>query len=246
MKSIIKRILQKILGLERYLYIFSVFMVYKLPWDKNEGDFTRFTKLIPQKEGLIIDIGANIGIMTCYFAKNFKHNHIIAIEPLPDNIKAMKKAINYFNCKNKVTIKEIAVGNETKNIEMVMPVIKSVKMQGLSHVVDSDNNNNEGIKHIVPCKRIDDLPDIQNKSVIAIKIDVENYEYFALKGAKELLNKNKPPIYCELWENKNRTQTFELLTSIGYKIFCFENKKLKPYTKSNKNTQNFVFLYLNK
>ena len=38
-----------------------------------------------------------------------------------------------------------------------------------------------------------------------------NYEYFVLKGCEKIINRDKPKIYLELWDNKNRYNCFKLL-----------------------------------
>lgn len=61
MKTFIKYILQKTLGLKTYLYVFAHFVIVKIRWDKKENDFFHFMKLVPQG-GHILDLGANIGV----------------------------------------------------------------------------------------------------------------------------------------------------------------------------------------
>ena len=39
---------------------------------------------------LILDLGANIGLMSLYFAKNWRKAHIIAVEPDERNFRLLK------------------------------------------------------------------------------------------------------------------------------------------------------------
>jgi hypothetical protein len=57
------------LGLDNYLFLFSLFIIKKLRWDKNEKDFIHFLNLLP-REGIVLDIGANIGVMSYYLARD--------------------------------------------------------------------------------------------------------------------------------------------------------------------------------
>ena len=241
LKNLVKLILQKLLGFDNYLFIFSIFIIKKLRWDKNEKDFIYFLDLVPDN-GLVLDIGANIGIMTVHFAKKLKNSTIFSFEQIPQNIKTLERIVRYFKLKN-VRIIECALGDENGEIEMVMPVINSVKMQGLSHVLhESIEGNNEGEVFKVPVKKLDDINeiDINNKKINAIKIDVENFEYFVLKGGRELINKHRPLIYCELWEQENKSKTLELLINYNYDAKVKENNELVKYT--NQKTQNFFFI----
>jgi hypothetical protein len=94
----------------------------------------------------------------------------------------------------------------------------------------------------VPQHRLDQLGNIV-QGVKAIKIDVENFEYFVFKGAENTLRKYKPLIYCELWDNENRAQCFELLSGeLGYKIMVLEEGKLVKFDPGVHENQNFFFV----
>lgn len=241
-KDFIKLVLQKIFGFENYLYIFSLFIIKKLPWDKNEKDFVHFLELIPN-EGTLLDIGANIGVMSYYFSIFKPDTKIISFEPISLNYSNLERIIEKYNLNN-IQIEKYALGNEDGEIEMVMPVINSVKFHGLSHVVHgSIKENNDGKIYKVPIKKLDSLKFLENSDfpLKAIKIDVENFEYYVLKGGEKIIERFKPIIYAELWEGENRKLTFELLLSLGYKIKVVEKGKLVDF--ENQAKQNFIFIF---
>lgn len=240
-KNLVKFILQKLFGFQRYLYIFSVFIIKKLPWDKNEGDFIHFLKLIPN-EGTLLDIGANIGVMSYYLAKRKPNAKVIAFEPLKVNYTNLEKLIQKYKLNN-IRVEKYALGDESGEVEMVMPVVNSAKLHGLSHVVhESINEYNEGSKYKVPIFRLDDINCVNDAEhpVKAIKIDVENFEYFVLKGGIEMLKRDAPIVYAELWECENRISTFDLFKSLNYTIKVVENNNLVKFT--DQKTQNFIFV----
>lgn len=241
MKSLVQRILQKLLGFDNYLFIFSKFKIRTIHRDAGEKDFFYFLSLLNSSDD-VLDIGANIGIMTTHLAKTVPSGIIHSFEPMPDNVKALKRIIKHFNLVN-VDLHEFALGNEAGEIEMVMPEVDSVKKQGLSHVVHEEITEfNEGIKFTVPLKVLDQLEQLQNRKIQAIKIDVENFEYQVFLGAENLIRKNKPYIYCELWDNDNRYKCFELLKSWGFAIKVLDQDQLVDYDKSQHSTQNFFFV----
>lgn len=246
MKNALKYILHKLLGFQNYLFAFSLFKIYTLKWDKKEKDFFIFLDLIDD-DSVVLDIGANIGIMTTLMAKRYKHISIFSFEPMPNNIRAFKRVITFFNLKN-VKLFEFAVGNSEGRIDMVMPVINSVKMQGLSHVLhDSILENNSGEIVRVSSKMLDNMSELleSEKKISAIKIDIENFEFYALEGAKKLLAKHRPIVYAELWENTNRENSFNLMTSLGYKINVVKHGQLTELKKGENKTQNFIFTHPN-
>lgn len=243
MKTFIKYILQKTLGLKTYLYVFARFIIVKLRWDKNEKDFFYFMKLISDG-GIILDLGANIGVTSYHLSKNFPESTIFSFEPLTLNMNTLKRIKKKFKLEN---IKEyqVAAGEKPGVLEMVMPVIKNVPMHGLSHVIHEENTeNNEGFKYKVPVICLDEFEELRKlkKPVTAMKIDVENFEYFVLKGAEKLIVSDKPIIYCELWENDNRKKCIDLLSNLGYSSLVLQKKELVPLEKATVEKHNFFFL----
>ncbi len=241
MKKVIQAILQRILGFGNYLFVFAIYKSLTIKSDAKEGDFRYLLTLLSENDQ-VLDIGANIGIMTTNLAKKVNHGKVFAFEPMPDNIQTLKKIIRFFNLTN-VTIFENALGNENKEIEMVLPVVSAVKMQGLAHVVDESMTDfNDGIKFKVQQLRLDEMKELDSIPIKAIKIDVENFEYQVFCGAKNLIIKNKPAIYCELWDNENRYNCFNFFDSIGYSTKVLIGEQLVKFDKQKHASQNFFFM----
>lgn len=240
LKDKIKYILQKSLGFNTYLFVFALFKIRTIKSDPKEKDFFHFLDQIKPEEGEILDIGANIGIMSYHLAKRFPSVKIHSFEPIPQNLTVLRKVISKFNLSN-VVVHPIALGLEKGKAKMILPQQNKVLFQGLSHVKhESITEYNEGIEFNVEMNSLDNL--FQNKTISAIKIDVENFEYFVLKGGEELIYNNKPVIYAELWENENRTNCFNLLTAMNYKTFVIQNKELLAYNPNKHKSQNFIFI----
>jgi len=245
MKTLVKLVLQKLLGFKNYLFIFSLYITATLKNNRKEGDFLHFLTLLPDNS-TILDIGANIGVMTVHIARKLPGSQVFSFEPVPDNLFTLRRLLKYFKITN-VKIFEIALGNYNGTAEIILPEHKKVKFHGLSHIEGVEGSEGDtGMKYTVPMHRIDDFPELTelSKPVSGIKIDVENYEYNVLEGAKNLLTKYKPIIYAELWENQNRTDCIKLLTEIGYFPFVLENGVLVTFESGKHHTQNFFFQLL--
>jgi FkbM family methyltransferase len=239
MKNKIKYILQRLLGYSFYLYTFSIFKILTLKKDRKEGDFFHFLALLSEEEGVILDLGANIGIMTYHLANRFPKNQIFAVEPIPSNYSVLLQIIQKFKLNNVKTY-QLALGTSIKEVEMVLPYEGKTKMQGLSHIVDDEIKEwNEGEKLIVQMDTVDNL--FNHSKVKGIKLDVENYEFQVLKGAENILKRDQPVIYCELWENENRYRCFSFLEKIGYQAYVVENNSLIKLDQATKSHQNFIF-----
>ncbi|MEM0996413.1 MAG: FkbM family methyltransferase [Bacteroidota bacterium] len=241
MKKLLQSALQRLLGFPRYLFVFSLFKIWTLRWDRREGDFHHFlAQLSP--DARVLDIGANIGIMTALLAKRCPQGMVHAIEPIPDNYAALQRIVKYFKFTN-VQLHRFALGAEKGELKMVMPEVQNVRMQGLSHAVhETITEYNEGQFYTVPQHRLDDLGAV-TEAVSAIKIDVENFEYFVFAGGKEMLKRDRPLVYCELWANENRDKCFHLLRDeLGYAIKVLQDGSLTDFDPKIHPQQNFFFV----
>jgi len=238
MKNFVKLLLQRTLGYERYLRVFSNYKIRTLKRDEKEKDFFAFMDTI-DGDGAIMDVGANIGIMTYHLSKKFPLRKIYAIEPMPDNFSVLKAIVDKNKLSN-VVLHQVAVGEESATIQMVLPLNGKVKMQGLAHVVhDSIDEWNVGEKIEVSCVRLDDLA--VDDPIAGIKMDIENFEFFALKGGLQILSVHQPVVYLELWANENRDKCFEFLRSLNYLPYVNISDKLVPFDPATHHKQNFIF-----
>lgn len=241
MKKTIQRLLQQVLGFENYLYYFSRAKISFFKGRTYEAEFFEFMNLVPG--GTVLDIGANIGITTVPLAKKFPGARIHAFEPIPANNAALKRIIKHYRLKN-VALHEIALGEEDGILKLVVPVVNNIKMQGLSHayVEGQDDEWNRGDIYNIPMMKLDNIKALQEEPKIsAIKIDVENYEYYVLRGGEQLLRQHKPVIYCELWVNEKRQQVMDFLAGLGYNVKIFSGKQLVNFT--DQPVTNFIFIH---
>jgi len=228
-RSSIRVVLQSILGFDNFRFYFSRFTVKWLHKIKVEADFVHFLTMIPTDK-LILDIGANFGIMTVSMARKAVNGQVYSFEPIPENARALKRLVKHYKLNN-VKLFECAIGSEAGEIKMVLPLIDNTKIHGLSHIVTEDNTH-EGEFFTVPIKRLDDIAELKDARPIgAIKIDVENFEFEAFTGGKQLILKHRPMILCEIWNNEKRDTTFNFIRNeLGYSIQVFDGKKLVPFT----------------
>ena len=238
-KKILQRITQKLLGFDNYLFLFSLFIQSTLKWNPKEGHFRHFMNMLSEGDQ-VIDIGANIGIMSSLLAKKCRKGRIFAVEPIPENIKALNRMLQFRRAEN-VVVLPVALGESSGNLEMRMPIIEGVRMQGLSHVYHPDIEGYEAPyrSYQVPLKSLDEL--FPTEQIDAIKMDVENFEIHVLKGAANLIDRCKPLIYIELWDNENRTACMEFLKGKGYIAQVWERGAIQPFDSRIHRQHNFFF-----
>ena len=237
MERLVQSLLQRILGFERYLFWFSRLKIRTLHRDKNEGDVIRFISDLP-RDGVVLDIGANIGIMTVLIAKRVTGGTVHAFEPIPENFRALTKIVHHYGLKN-VVLHEMAIGEGAGTLEMIMPEQENVRMQGLSHVVTPETADEPGERYSVPQARLDDLEFLGDELVTGIKIDVEDHEQYVFKGATAIIEKSRPLIYSELGDNENRTFSFKLFKDMDYEIGVLVDDEVVGFEPSSHDKHNF-------
>lgn len=240
MKESIIKILHFILGYERYLKIFSIFKIRTLSLDTRKSDFLFFNELLGEN-AIIVVIGACTGITTIPLAKRKANRKVFTYEPLTSNFKVLNRVVNHFNLNN-VFNYNLGLGNKTEKREIILPIFKGVKKQGMAHIKDSTIlEYNEGLSEMIELDILDNRKEINTIKIDAIKIVAENFEYQIFEGAKKIIENNKPLIYCELWDNERRNMVLELLKKYNYNVFCRKGNTLIPYDKKNYSGKNFFF-----
>jgi FkbM family methyltransferase len=132
------------------------------------------------------------------------------------------------------------LGDKNEEAEMIMPESCGVRLEGLSFVAGAAAERADTGKHYaVSLKRIDDLPELRNRRVDGIKIDVEDYESFVLRGGAAIIARDHPLIYCELWGH--REECFVALERLGYSAFSATRERLMPCDASTVGL-NYLFL----
>lgn len=243
MKNTVKFLLQRLLGFRNYLFIFSWYKVKTLKGDRKENDFFRFLSLLPEGAS-VLDIGANIGIMTVHLSRRAGKGKVYAFEPMPDNLRALRRIIAHFGLAN-VQVFDCALGDRDGEAEMVMPVEGKARQQGLTHMVhETITERNEGLRFKTALRRLDGIPELRDPAanIRGIKMDVENFESFVLEGGRELLQQWSPVVYTELWDNANRYKCFALMKELGYVIKVATAEGMEDYDPAKHKNQNFIFI----
>ncbi len=237
MKRFIQSVIQRILGFDNYLFWFSRYKIRTLKYDSNEGDVIRFISDLP-RDGVALDIGANIGIMTVLMARRLTGGTVHAFEPIPENFRALQRIVKHYGLDN-VVLHHIALGETSGTLEMVMPEQENVRMQGLSHVVDPEAPDEPGERYSVPQLALDEVPELADAHITGIKIDVENHERFVFKGGLETIRRNRPLVYSELGQNENRTVAFKIFAELDYQVGVLQGDQVVPFEESVHDKHNF-------
>ena len=134
-------------------------------------------KALPFRRGVFVDIGANVGNHTVYFAKEMERM-VYAYEPHPKTFQVLKentKEFSYF-----VFLHEMAIGSTMRT-----ELITDKKHTGQNCLSDSGE-----FPVLVKPLEI-------SERVAFIKIDVEGMELDTLAGCMQVINRDKPDLAVE-------------------------------------------------
>ena len=160
-------------------------------WDKKSVKKIIF--FMKKYNGSFVDCGCNFGAYSIPIAKKFKNQNIYAFD-------ASKKAIN--NLRQNIAL------NKIKNINYFNIGIGDKKTEMYFNEEISDLRNDGSYrftkgkqKEKIKISKLDDIfksKKIKLKKNIIIKVDLEGFDFLALKGLRSTLKKSKILIFIEI------------------------------------------------
>ena len=170
------------------------------------------------KNGICLDIGANIGNHSLFFSRYF--NKVFAYEP---NLRPFKLLeANSMICNN---IRNFNIGlSDKEKVQKIKYNPDNIGAASLNH----DDGNHEATFTL---KRLDDILIEDEKKIISfMKIDVEGYELEVLYGAEKTIKKSNPIIAIEVLPHEIKDGTFktkDFLNELGYRYEYLFYPKVK-------------------
>ena len=164
-----------------------------------------------------LDIGANIGNHTLFFAEYFKH--VFAFEPNPRAYKLLE-----FNVFSR-NISALNYGLSDKNSMMRFQV--SAANIGGSKILENNDDAIDGEVINVEVRCLDDLVEMADANISLIKIDVEGHELSVLKGARGIIERDDPIIPFEQGIDEiseGSSAVIDFMRSHGYRFCAIEDR----------------------
>lgn len=170
-------------------------------WDR--GALTMIDKYLPSN-AIILDVGANVGSHTIYWALERKAKKVYSFEPFAPTFDILSNNIILNKLTDVVTIFNKGLSNEACKAKVKM--FRACNVGGTAFT-----KSNDGDADFIP------LDSIQfSEKIDLIKIDVEGHEIETLEGARETIYKHKPVIVIESFNKKDEVDNF--LIPMGYEL----------------------------
>ena len=177
-----------------------------------------------------LDVGANSGYYSFYFANKFENLKVRAFEPNFDAFNKFKKTLNKNSFEN-IEIFNFGLSDREKKVKMYSMITHDYTH---SNSTISKNPNDTDIKNYkifeASLKSGDNLFNFFKKK-LALKIDVEGHEIHTLKGLIKNLLKNKCLIMIEI-SNEKFSEVNEFLIKNSFKQI-FKSKYRTDYVYTN-------------
>ena len=197
----------------------------------NEPFEAALIKTLLNEVDLFVNVGAHHGIYTCLaLNENIK---TIAYEPEPFNIKMIEKHIKANNCPTQFTLHPSAVGLEFGELTLFGGG------SGGSLLKFDHSNAPLAQQQTVQVVTLDDTLDLKDSKALCL-MDIEGFEYQALKGAIKILGGTSKPYWIiEVWQehgegksNPSFSEVFSLMSSFGYTAWGINEheKRIEPFS----------------
>jgi FkbM family methyltransferase len=146
---------------------------------------------------LILDIGANIGLIGLSILAEFPTARVIAFEPAPFQLRILKKTVKANFLQRRISLESVALSHQSGHASFA--VHNGIDASGLDGFLDTGvGGPAKQIK--VRVNTLDKWWSTKGKPFInVIKIDTEGSELMVLQGAEAVLRKCQPTLFLEIW-----------------------------------------------
>lgn len=187
-------------------------------------------------DGLIVNIGANIGFYAVHLARVFPKYQVVAIEPNPEAFELLNINVEINGLSDRIRTIKACVSDTAGKVELAFVSGKAEysSIGGIAHTAVQMKHKNTIQVDSFPLEKL-----LNGAMVSMIMMDVEGAELLVFKGSQSMLTTQHPVIVCECAEellNKfghSSQQLVQLLEEHGYRVFDEKNPKAKisfPFT----------------
>ncbi|MDB6100477.1 MAG: hypothetical protein JWO52_476 [Gammaproteobacteria bacterium] len=190
-------------------------------------------------DGVVLDVGANIGIHAVHFAGFASSGQVICFEPARSTFALLLRNV--------------------KDLSNVIPLNVALSdTNGIRSFFIASDDAYSGLKDTgrkpilrqesVACFSADEfLPPLLGKQrVDLVKIDVEGFEMQVLQGMQALIRSHRPVIFCEIFagrqSNPDPQGTVQFCTSLGYDAYVLSGERLIPAATHDDRLYNYFFI----
>jgi FkbM family methyltransferase len=161
-----------------------------------------FERLFPKGQGSLLDVGANIGLVSIPLAER-RGVRCLAFEPEPRNFRLLQRNIDSHGMGTRVEAFNLALYSEQTTLSFELSPTNSgdhrVRSTALAEGASEADAESSRELIRVPAERLDELVRVgELERPIVMKVDTQGCEVRVLKGAERLLG-SVDYLICEYW-----------------------------------------------
>lgn len=180
------------------------FSAYLLAGENTVPEFKLLRRLCKDLQpGTIIDVGANMGLYVL-LARSITSAPIVAFEPVPFLFDLMRRNIQHNQFKN-VDARRQACGAQSGEIQLaahmnaaIIPSSKELNTPHSSGVINDDALAAKTEDRLAKASLVTLDETLGEQTISLIKIDCEGYELEVLRGARTILERDRPKLFIEV------------------------------------------------
>ena len=179
---------------------------YELDLMSKTMAFLRSIDKCPQSGGVIVDVGANNGVISVGMLYTREFARAIAIEPEPRNFALLERNVDQNGLKDKVICLPYAASYQKGEIQLELSRTNSgdhrVRLKNAP--LRSPQKYRESTRDVisVQAERIDDIlaavPEEITRGIALAWVDVQGFEGHVFMGGERLFS-SKIPVVAEIW-----------------------------------------------
>lgn len=195
--------------------------------------------------GVLVDIGANMGLHSIQLASLVDGLRVLAFEPVAHTYGVLQRNIVKNGVQDRVAPIHLALAEEPGTLRLTN------QLQVGNFVVPDGTAAAAGVTEEVQARRLDEVLEEHVSHVDAIKCDVEGAELSVLRGARATLERDHPLLLLEIDERWAARYGFSgadvvrFLTDLGYRYERIVGDDLRPASGSLQTDlaegRNFIF-----
>ena len=219
----------------------------------SEEDFVVFERFTNPHD-LILDIGANCGCSVADIWCSGARTHVISYEPNPV-FRGALETVRLLN-PDRYQYNMYGLADVKSSLKFVAPVIAGIPDTGLTTANDPIHTHYWIARHIMnqvlgrqtpevevqfveliaDVNRLDDVL-VTDRKVVAMKLDVEDFEFQVLRGSVETLKKHKPLVMLE--QGNRIVGLQDWMKTLGYEYAERVGHELKQYSGLSTQTNGY-------
>ncbi|HKO62549.1 MAG TPA: FkbM family methyltransferase [Pyrinomonadaceae bacterium] len=205
-------------------------------------DFVVLKRLVKPGE-VVVDLGAHVGACTKFLSDLVgETGAVYSVEPFPLTFEILQQSVDKLKLSN-VQLINCAVSDASGKLMMEVPTFAESGESFYDARLIPAGATSSLRQAAVDVKTVDSLFSGRQRAISFIKCDVEGQELQTLRGAKRVIDTDRPMLMLEvsLMSQETHTEVRELLAGFDYQEFCFEESRLRPWQANDRPVDVFFF-----